>query len=161
MIQELFAISRPNHAEGVYIIRNLLRYIIRPKVWISSSRSRMHAGAWWDTRAVSRPWWYTPHFVWRWYAKPAAWINQNRTFVSRQKFCFCCERAVKRCIKQGKNSEKYTRKLLDKLEFDYLFLYMTNSGFSPFSSYEHIRRKSIFATIPKHLPKSLSNWLPR
>ena len=29
-IQELFANSHPNHAEGVYIIRNLLRYIISP-----------------------------------------------------------------------------------------------------------------------------------
>ena len=35
-----FASSCPNHAEGVYIIRNLLRYIIRPKVWISSSRRK-------------------------------------------------------------------------------------------------------------------------
>ena len=68
-----------------------------------------------------------------------------------------CLRAVKRCVNVGKNSKKYTRKLLDQLEFDYLFLYMTNSGFSPFSSYEHIRRKSIFATIPKHMPKSLSS----
>ena len=65
--------------------------------------------------------------------------------------------AEKRCVNVGKNSKKYTRKLLDQLEFDYLFLYMTNSGFSPFSSYEHIRRKSIFATIPKHMPKSLSS----
>ena len=74
------------------------------------------------------------------------------------KRCFSfCERAVKRCVDVGNNSKKYTRKLLDQLEFDYLFLYMTNSGFSPFSSYEHIRRKSIFATIPKHMPKSLSS----
>ena len=28
-----------------------------------------------------------------------------------------CERAVKRCVNVGKNSEKYTGKLLDKLEF--------------------------------------------
>ena len=70
---------------------------------------------------------------------------------------FIYERAAKRCVNVGKNSEKYTRKLSDKLEFDYLFLYMTNSGFAPFSSYEHIRRKSIFATIPKHMPKSLSS----
>ncbi len=28
LIQGFFANSRPNHAEGVYIIRNLLRYII-------------------------------------------------------------------------------------------------------------------------------------
>ena len=35
-----------------------------------------------------------------------------------------------------------------QLEFNYLFLYMTNSGFSPFSSYVHTRRKSMFATIP-------------
>ena len=30
---------------------------------------------------------------------------------------FLCERAVKRCVNAGKNSKKYTRKLLDKLEF--------------------------------------------
>ena len=45
MIQDFFAISRPNHAEGVYIIRNLLRYIINTKCCISSIRRRMHAGA--------------------------------------------------------------------------------------------------------------------
>ena len=32
--------------------------------------------------------------------------------------------------------------------YSYLFLYITSSGFSPFSSYEHTRRKSIFAAIP-------------
>ena len=32
---------------------------------------------------------------------------------------FLCERAVKRCVNTGKNSEKYTGKLLDKLEFNY------------------------------------------
>ena len=37
-IQELSAISHPNHAEGVYIIRNLLRYIINAEHCISSSR---------------------------------------------------------------------------------------------------------------------------
>ena len=34
------------------------------------------------------------------------WINKKRTFVGRQKCVFCCERAVKRCIKVGKNSKK-------------------------------------------------------
>ena len=33
-----FVTSRPNHAEGVYIIRNLLRYITNTKCCISSSR---------------------------------------------------------------------------------------------------------------------------
>ena len=28
--QEIITFSHPNHAEGVYIIRNLLRYIISP-----------------------------------------------------------------------------------------------------------------------------------
>ena len=37
-IQKLFSISRPNHAKGVYIIRNLLRYIINAKHCISSRR---------------------------------------------------------------------------------------------------------------------------
>ena len=83
--------------------------------------------------------------------------EKNELSSGRQKSVFICERAVKRCVDVGKNSKKHTRKLLDQLEFDYLFLYMTNSGFSPFSSYEHIRRKSIFATIPKHMPKSLSS----
>ena len=31
-------VARPNHAEGVYIIRNLLRYIINAEHCISSSR---------------------------------------------------------------------------------------------------------------------------
>ena len=35
-----------------------------------------------------RGWWYAPHVVRRWYAKPAAWINKKRTF-GRQKFSFC------------------------------------------------------------------------
>ena len=52
---------------------------------ISSSRKEMHADAWWDTRSACRPWWYAPHFVRRWYAKPAAWIKKERTF-GRQKF---------------------------------------------------------------------------
>ena len=41
----------------------------------------MHAGAWWDTRAARRPWWYTPHVVRRWYTKPAAWINKKDIFA--------------------------------------------------------------------------------
>ena len=76
--------SRINQGVDLYIIRNLLRYIINAKYCISSSRRRMHAGAWWDTRAACRPWWYTPSFARRWYTKPAAWINKNRTFVGRQ-----------------------------------------------------------------------------
>ena len=69
-------------------------YIIRLKSGISSTRSvvyhqgagKMHAGAWWDTApkglmiSTTASWWY---------AKPAAWINKNRTFVGRQMFCFC------------------------------------------------------------------------
>ena len=34
--QEIITFSHPNHAEGVYIIRNLLRYIINTKCCISS-----------------------------------------------------------------------------------------------------------------------------
>jgi len=45
---------------------------------------------------------------------------------------FYCERAVKRCVNVGKNSKKYTRKLLDQLEFDQykfklLILYFYNT----------------------------------
>ena len=40
LIQEHFASSHPNHAEGVYIIRNLLRYIINAEHCISSSRRK-------------------------------------------------------------------------------------------------------------------------
>ena len=36
--QEIITFSHPNHAKGVYIIRNLLRYIISPYGWMSSSR---------------------------------------------------------------------------------------------------------------------------
>ena len=38
--QEIITFSHPNHAEGVYIIRNLLRYIINTKCCISSSRRK-------------------------------------------------------------------------------------------------------------------------
>ena len=38
--QEIITFSHPNHANGVYIIRNLLRYIINTKCCISSSRRR-------------------------------------------------------------------------------------------------------------------------
>ena len=48
------------------------------------------------------------------------WINKKGT-SGRQKFLFCCERAVKRCVNIGKNSEKYTGKLLDKLELVEMF----------------------------------------
>ena len=88
------------------LVKRLLlsRIQITPKACISSATrcgissarragyhqgaGKMHAGAWWDARAACRPWWYTPHFVRRWYAKPAAWINKKRTFVY-QKFSFC------------------------------------------------------------------------
>ena len=44
--------------------------------------------------------------------------------------CFpLCEKAVKRCVNAGKNSKKYTRKLLDKLEFVYT-LNKENNNFS-------------------------------
>ena len=54
------SISRPNHAEGVYIIRNLLRYGIATKERMESSRSdvwnqsegEIHAGAWCHTPAA-------------------------------------------------------------------------------------------------------------
>ena len=86
--QEIITFSHPNHGVAVDIIRNLLRYIISPKGWISSSRRRIHTGAWWDTRRCrddiqSRKGW--------WYAKPAAWINKKGTF-GRQKFSFCWRR---------------------------------------------------------------------
>ena len=78
-----------NQGEALYIIRNLLRYIINTKCCISSSRRKIQLQrGWWDTRAASRPWWYAPHVVRRWYAKPAAWINKKGTF-GRQKFLFC------------------------------------------------------------------------
>jgi len=72
-----------HHAEGVYIIRNLLRYIIKAERFASHQvAGKIHAGAWWYTRAARRPWWYTPHFVRRWYTKPAAWIKnpESRAF---------------------------------------------------------------------------------
>ena len=87
LIQEHFASSHPNHAEGVYIIRNLLRYIINTECCISSSRRKYTLAR--DEIQPQRGWWYAPHVVRRWYTKPAAWINKNRTFVGRQMFCFC------------------------------------------------------------------------
>ena len=44
-------------------------------------------------------------------------LQLDKTKATESVAFVLCERAVKRCIKQGKNSEKYTRKLLDKLEF--------------------------------------------
>ena len=54
--------SHPDHAEGVYIIRNLLRYGIATKERMESSRSdvwhqsegEIHAGAWCHTVAKRR-----------------------------------------------------------------------------------------------------------
>ena len=43
--QEIITFSHPNHAEGVYIIRNLLRYIINTKCCISSLRKRIQPAA--------------------------------------------------------------------------------------------------------------------
>ena len=48
---------------GVCIIRSLLRYIINTKCCISSSRRKIHAGAWWYARTASRPWWYTNAYL--------------------------------------------------------------------------------------------------
>ena len=58
-------------------------------------------------KGAMRPWWYPPRFARRWYAKPAAWINKNRTFVGRQMFCFCCHKRDKRSkieVKANKRS---------------------------------------------------------
>ena len=39
--------------------------------------------------------------------------KQKQSFyLGRQMFCFCCQRAVKRCVNAGKNSKKYTKSKL-------------------------------------------------
>ena len=96
----------------MYIIRNLLRYIINTKCCISSSRRQ-------DTRwRVMRYKGGLPPLmiyttlravmIYQAYGNPqssssslrgtptAAWINKNRTFVGRQMFCFCCQEATKK-----------------------------------------------------------------
>ena len=82
-----------NHAAGVYIINAKhcissaqKREYISLFASISSSRRKIHAKAWWDTRAARRPWWYTPHFARWWYTKPAAWIKKS-SFRRTRIFC--------------------------------------------------------------------------
>ena len=46
---------------------------------------------------------------------------KKRTFVSRRKCVFCCDKRVKRCLNKGKNEQKVSDffvLLPDKLEFD-------------------------------------------
>ena len=47
-------------------------------------------------------------------------LDKKEVTFGRQKLLLFCERAVKRCINVGKNSKKYTGKLLDQLEVVYL-----------------------------------------
>ena len=110
---------------------------ITAKACISSTRSvvyyqsagKMHAKAWWDTRAARRPWWYTPHFVRRWYTKPAAWINKKGTF-GRQKFLFCwygrqvSEAKRARCAffaEAPEENKEPSQKAMPYAEGDYIF----------------------------------------
>jgi len=45
-VQEVENNSHPNHAEGVYIIRNLLRYIIKAERFVSHQvAGKIHADA--------------------------------------------------------------------------------------------------------------------
>ena len=53
---------------------------------------------------------------------------KKRTFVGRQKCIFCCERATKKCVKWGKNDQKYTKTIMSflllgscALVFDFVF----------------------------------------
>ena len=49
-------------------------------------------------------------------------VKSEKRRVQKEKAAYAtfsfCERTVKRCVNMGKNSKKYTGKLLDKLEFD-------------------------------------------
>ena len=49
--------------------------------------------------------------------KPAAFLKEKQKNSIAVCNGVCCERAVKRCVNAGKNSKKYTGKLLDKLGF--------------------------------------------
>ena len=105
----------------LYIIRNLLRYIINTKCCISSRRRRYTPrrddiqlrGAD-DIRMYISPWRVIHSMIYQ----VCDLDKKSRILLIR----LFCERAVKRCINVGKNSKKYTGKLLDKLEFVKYFL---------------------------------------
>ena len=60
----------------------------------------------------SRHHWHSQHHF-----PKANIIQKTHLCLGRQKCVFCCLRTTKRCVKWGKNGKKYTRTLLDKLEF--------------------------------------------
>ena len=52
-------------------------YIIKSQVRCTLTR---------DDIQPQRGWWYAPHFVRRWYAKPVAWINKKELSVDKSSF---------------------------------------------------------------------------
>ena len=85
----------PHHAERRVYHQNEVLYITKAKALYIIIAKEDAACGWWYTRLVEiysarrmrytlkrdeiqpqRGWWYTPHFVRQWYAKPAAWINK-------------------------------------------------------------------------------------
>ena len=72
-----------NQGEALYIINSVgiayhqhaVLHLIKPQEKYTLTR---------DEIQPQRGWWYAPHFVRRWYTKPAAWIKKEVTF-GRQK----------------------------------------------------------------------------
>ena len=82
--------SEWNHGNAVYGIKPQELYSIRA----SRNAMRDFVGVPYNARGALIPY------------QACGLDNKKRTFVSRQKCGFCCERAVKRCVKLGKNSKK-------------------------------------------------------
>ena len=69
--------GRLHHAKGVYII-NSVRNCISSKRYALYIIKPQENARWRVMRYSPKGWWYAPHFVRRWYAKPAAWIKKFR-----------------------------------------------------------------------------------
>ena len=118
-------------------------YIIKPQAKYTLAR---------DDIQPQRGWWYAPHVVRRWYTKPAAWINKNRTFVGRQMFCFCWRRR--------RDLNRLRRPLASRVVSYRLRL--LGSAHSRFGSFASQKRYSIvFARSPLPDTRQGSNLSPR
>ena len=77
---------------GVYITKAYALYIIKPQGKCTLKR---------DDIQPHRGWWYAPHFVRRWYAKPADWIKKSDKsklvgfFVKRLRKRYFCRSLIR------------------------------------------------------------------
>ena len=117
--------TRHNHAKGVHIIRNKLRYIINAKHCISSNRKEIHARAWWDTRRCRddiqphRGWWYTIAFA---MDKKIRQVETCRIFWQGRKVseaktvdnCFCWRARAKQGVSEAMTIARETTMLASR-----------------------------------------------